>query len=56
MQKYVALFRGINVGGNKIVPMAEMKKVFEKIGLKNVKTLLASGTQCLNPKSKTVKN
>jgi uncharacterized protein (DUF1697 family) len=43
MTKYVALLRGINVGGNKKVPMAEMKKVFEKIGLKNVKTLLASG-------------
>ena len=43
MQKYVAFLRGINVGGNKKVPMAELKKVIEKIGLKNVKTLLASG-------------
>ncbi len=43
MQKYVALLRGINVGGNKIVPMFELKKVFGKIGLKNIKTLLASG-------------
>ena len=43
MQKYVAFLRGINVGGNKKVPMAELKKVLEKIGLKNVKTLLASG-------------
>ncbi|MDE3058380.1 MAG: DUF1697 domain-containing protein [Bacteroidota bacterium] len=41
--KYVALLRGINVGGNKKVPMAEMKKVLEKIGLKNVVTILASG-------------
>ncbi len=43
MQKYVAFLRGINVGGNKKVPMAELKKILEKIGLKNVKTLLASG-------------
>ncbi len=43
MQKYVALLRGINVGGNKKVPMAELKKVLEKSGLINVKTLLASG-------------
>jgi len=43
MQRYVALLRGINVGGNKKVPMAELKKILEKIGLKNVKTLLASG-------------
>ncbi len=43
MKKYIAFLRGINVGGNKKVPMAELKKVLEKIGLKNVKTLLASG-------------
>ena len=43
MQKYAALLRGINVGGNKKVPMAELKKILEKSGLKNVKTLLASG-------------
>ena len=43
MQKFVALLRGINVGGNKKIPMAELKKVLEKTGLKNVKTLLASG-------------
>ena len=43
MKKYVAFLRGINVGGNKKVPMADLKKVLEKIGLKNVKTLLASG-------------
>ncbi len=43
MQKFVALLRGINVGGNKKVPMAELKKVLEKAGLKNVKTILASG-------------
>lgn len=43
MQKYVALLRSINVGGNKKVPMNELKKCLEKLGLKNVKTILASG-------------
>ena len=43
MEKYVALLRGINVGGHKKVPMAELKKQFEKLGFKNVKTILASG-------------
>ncbi len=43
MQKYAAFLRGINVGGNKKVPMAELKKVLEKTGLLNVKTILASG-------------
>jgi uncharacterized protein (DUF1697 family) len=43
MEKFVALLRGINVGGNKKVPMADLKTVFEKLGYKNVKTILASG-------------
>lgn len=41
--KYVALLRGINVGGNKKVPMADLKKLMEKKGFTDVRTLLASG-------------
>jgi uncharacterized protein (DUF1697 family) len=40
---YVALLRGINVGGNNIVPMARLKAVFEKAGMKRVKTYINSG-------------
>jgi len=43
MNKYVSFLRGINVGGHKKVPMAELKKHFEIMGFRNVKTLLASG-------------
>jgi uncharacterized protein (DUF1697 family) len=43
MIKYVALLRGINVGGHKPVKMEELKKAFESLGFQNVKTLLASG-------------
>ncbi len=43
MPRFVALLRGINVGGNKKVPMAQLKTVVEKLGFTNVKTLLASG-------------
>lgn len=43
MPRYVALLRGINVGGNKKVPMADLKKMLEKMGYTNVKTLLNSG-------------
>lgn len=39
----IALLRGINVGGNKKVPMADAKKVFEGLGFTEVKTFLASG-------------
>lgn len=43
MTIYIALLRGINVGGKNIIKMSELKKVFEKIGLYNVKTYIQSG-------------
>ncbi len=42
MSSYVALLRGINVGGH-TVPMATLTKTLEGIGCLNVKTILASG-------------
>ena len=41
--RFVALLRGINVGGNKKVPMADLRKMLERMKFTNVKTLLASG-------------
>jgi uncharacterized protein (DUF1697 family) len=41
--KYVALIRGINVGGNSIIPMAKLRAAFEEYGVKNVSTFIASG-------------
>lgn len=41
--RYVALIRGINVGGNSIIPMAKLRAAFEDCGLKNVSTFIASG-------------
>lgn len=43
MQKFVALLRGINVGGNKKVEMGRLKKVFEQLGYSNVLTYINSG-------------
>ncbi len=40
---YVAFLRGINVGGHKKVPMADLRQALEKGGFYNPKTLLASG-------------
>ncbi len=40
---YLALLRGINVGGNTKVPMVDLKKAFEELGFTNVKTLMNSG-------------
>lgn len=41
--KYVALLRGINVGGNHKVAMKQLKAVFEKAGMENVSTYINSG-------------
>lgn len=41
--KYVAFLRAINVGGNAIIKMADLKKMFESAGLENVQTYIQSG-------------
>lgn len=43
MKKYVALLRGINVGGNSKVEMKKLKEVFESLGFSNVSTYINSG-------------
>lgn len=43
MKTYLALFRGINVGGNNKLPMKELVAVLEELGLKNVRTYIQSG-------------
>ncbi|KQL55337.1 cytoplasmic protein [Heyndrickxia shackletonii] len=43
MTIYIALFRGINVGGHNIIKMAELRNLFQTIQLKNVKTYIQSG-------------
>ncbi|HVI40935.1 MAG TPA: DUF1697 domain-containing protein [Anaerovoracaceae bacterium] len=41
--KYIALLRGINVGGNNKVPMKDLKTCFENAGFLNVMTYINSG-------------
>lgn len=41
--RYVALLRGINVGGNNIIKMTDLKACFEAMGFKNVSTYIQSG-------------
>jgi len=40
---FVALFSGINVGGNRIVKMVELKSFFESLGFSDVATYVQSG-------------
>ena len=43
MKTWIALLRGINVGGKHIVPMKELIKLMEDHGFANVKTYIQSG-------------
>jgi uncharacterized protein (DUF1697 family) len=43
MTSYVAFLRGINVGGNKMVAMADLRDMLTKLGFADAKTLLQSG-------------
>ena len=43
MTTYIGLLRGINVGGNKMVAMADLRDMMTKIGFSDVKTVLQSG-------------
>ena len=41
--RYLALLRGINVGGNNLIPMAALRDCFEDLGAKDVATYIQSG-------------
>ena len=41
--RYVALLRGINVGGHRMIKKEELTEIFEGAGVTDVQTVLASG-------------
>lgn len=43
MQTFISLLRGINVGGNKKIKMADLRDLYASLGLRDTKTLLQSG-------------
>lgn len=45
---YICLLRGINVGGNNIIKMADLKSTFEQMGFDEVKTYIQSGNVIFN--------
>lgn len=49
--KYVALLRGINVGGKHLLPMAKVRDTFEAAGAANVATYIQSGNVVFTAKS-----
>lgn len=48
---FVALFSGINVGGNRIVKMAELRAFFEELGFSGVATYVQSGNAVFRAKN-----
>lgn len=52
MITYLALLRGVNVGGNAKLPMSELRESLEKAGLENVKTYIQSGNAIFTSRKK----
>ncbi len=52
METWIALLRGINVGGRNILSMAELRADLEELGLKNVRTYIQSGNVVFNADAK----
>ncbi len=50
---YVALLRGINVGGNNKVDMKKLKTTFERVGFAKVKTYINSGNVIFEDEGKS---
>lgn len=51
MKTYIALFRGINVGGKGILPMKELVAILGDLGSSSVKTYIQSGNAVFRHKT-----
>ncbi|HMB99603.1 MAG TPA: DUF1697 domain-containing protein [Flavobacteriaceae bacterium] len=56
MKTYIVLLKGINVGGHKKVPMAELRTLLSKSGFQNVQTYIQSGNVILQSSEKNIQN
>ncbi len=52
MSVYVSLIRAINVGGNSLIRMSDLKKRFESLGLEGVVTYIQSGNVVFSTEEK----
>ena len=53
MTTHIALLRAINVGGNKMVAMADLRALLARLGFSNARTLLQSGNAIFESPSRT---
>ncbi len=56
MKTYIALFRGINVGGKNSLPMKELVSILEALGCENIKTYIQSGNVVLQHEGKDIEH
>ncbi len=58
MTTWIALFRGINVGGNNLLPMKSLVALLEKLGYEDVATYIQSGNAVFrsSEKAKDIEN
>lgn len=52
MNTYITLLKGINVGGHKKLPMADLRELLTKSGFENVQTYIQSGNVILQSSEK----
>ena len=55
MTKYISLLRGINVSGQKIIKMTELKDLYESLNFTNVTTYIQSGNVVFCSNEKDIK-
>lgn len=53
MASYVALLRGINVGGHNVIPMIDLRACFEDEGHESVRTYIQSGNVVFRSSSRS---
>jgi uncharacterized protein (DUF1697 family) len=53
MPTYIALLRGINVSGQRLIKMTDLKELFEAQGFQNVQTYIKSGNVIFSSKEKS---
>lgn len=55
MNTYVAVLRGINVSGQRVIAMKDLKSLFQKAGFENVMTYIQSGNVVFESSEKNSK-
>lgn len=50
MKTFLSILRGINVSGQKKIPMVELKKLYEELHFENITTYIQSGNVIFNSK------